>query len=347
MSDPRVAIILLNWNGWKDTIECLESLFRQDYNAYQVIVCDNNSSDESEAKILQWCDGEIDVETSPDSKLQHLTQPSVKRPIRYERITKVQVQSKDLTKSDASLILIQNEENLGFAGGNNSGLRLALINKFDYCWLLNNDTVVEPDCLRKMVEHTEALTKLGIKNTCGSVQCFYDDPNIIQALGGFSFNPKSAITSETFGRYLERSNYSAIDHTAFIEKLDAIHGCSWLLSRAFLTEIGLMDDRYFLYYEEIDWALRAKGKFKLTYASNAFVYHKEGASIGSKSFNRARSAFSEYNIHKSRMRFVRKHLPKRLPMVALFSIMQAANRFRQGLFANGRAIFRALLRAQY
>jgi len=347
MTQPKVAIVILNWNGWRDTLECLESLFNQHYENFQVILCDNDSTDDSEQRILDWCSGDYSIASLAQPKLQRLVAPTATKPIAITRLTRDEIISSSAGLIGTPLVLIQNGANLGFAGGNNSGLQLGLNLGADYCWLLNNDTVVEPDCLAQMVSHTEQLKAKGVKNTCGSVQCFYDDPNVIQALGGFGFSHRSAITSETFGRYLTRDQYSAIDHEAYAAKLDAIHGCSWLLSREFLTEIGLMDDRYFLYYEEIDWALRARGRYQLTYAPEAFVYHKEGASIGSKSFKRPRSAFAEYHIHKSRLRFVRKHLPFRLPQVAMFSMMQAANRFRQKLSGNGKAIFKALLQLSY
>lgn len=347
MTQPKVAIVILNWNGWIDTLECLQSLFKQSYENFQVIVCDNASTDESEEKILGWCQGSVQIPDGLQTKLAHLVEPRSFGAVNYTRLTRLQALSHGNSAIETPIIFIQNGENLGFAGGNNPGLQLGLELGADYCWLLNNDTVADTDCLEQMVRHSESLSAKGVENTCGSVQCFYDDPSIIQALGGFSFSRRSAITSETFGRYLSRYDYSSIDHEVFAASLDAIHGCSWLLSRDYLREIGLMDDLYFLYYEEIDWALRAKGKFTLTYAPQAFVYHKEGASIGSKGFQRARSAFSEYHIHKSRLRFVRKHFPMHLPQVAIFSMLQAANRFRQGLSANGRAIFKALLHLDY
>lgn len=347
MTQPKVAVVILNWNGWRDTLECLQSLFNQSYTNFQVIVCDNASSDQSEEKILGWCRGEGRLSEIAQPKLESLVVPAPNGEVGYTYLTREEALSWNKPVIKTPIIFIQNGGNLGFAGGNNSGLQLALDTDADYCWLLNNDTVVEPDCLEQMVSHSESLTLSGVRNTCGSVQCFYDDPNVIQALGGFGFSRRSAITSETFGRYISRDQYAEINHDAYAAKLDAIHGCSWLLSRDYLTEVGLMDDRYFLYYEEIDWAIRAKGKFTLTYAPEAFVYHKEGASIGSKSFKRARSAFSEYHIHKSRLRFVHKHLPLHLPQVALFSMMQAANRYRQRLGANGKAIFKALLQLSY
>ena len=347
MKSPRVHIVLLNWNGWRDTIECLESLLGLNYDNYQILVCDNASTDDSIEKILSWSQGIHTIDTYPVEAMRHLSYPPNAKPVEVEQITRQQALNPTQPQSNTKITLIQNGGNIGFAGGNNSGLRYALNQGTDYCWLLNNDTVVEQNTLCEMVTHSQALDQKGVKNTCGSVQCFYDNPRIIQALGGFEFSEKSAITSATFGRYLSRDDYANINHKEYESRLSAIHGCSWLLSRDYLTEVGLMDDRYFLYYEEIDWALRAKGKFKLTYAPNAFVYHKEGASIGSQSYNRTRSPFAEYNIHKSRLRFCKKHLPTRIIPVTIYSLLQAINRVRQRQFGNSRAIIKAVLGAKW
>ena len=80
---PKIAIIILNWNGWKDTIECLESVFRIDYPNYQVIVVDNNSPNNSMEYIKAWAEGNLDVWTKPDNPLRHLSNPPVPKPVPY------------------------------------------------------------------------------------------------------------------------------------------------------------------------------------------------------------------------------------------------------------------------
>lgn len=79
---PKVGIIILNWNGWKDTIECLESVFRNPYSNYQVIVVDNGSEDGSIEKIKAWTEGKQKILTSePSHTLYYLSHPPVKKPI--------------------------------------------------------------------------------------------------------------------------------------------------------------------------------------------------------------------------------------------------------------------------
>jgi GT2 family glycosyltransferase len=330
MSEPRVHIILLNWNGWQDSIECIESLLQQDYYNYQVVLCDNDSQNGSVDQIKAWAEDRLPQPISEVEAMRRYTRPSRKKPIAYLELSRDQAEAKQQYTGDVPLVIINTGANLGFAGGNNIGFRFALNQGTDYCWLLNNDTVVEPNALRAMVDHSQQLSQQGILNTCGSVQCFYDDPNIIQCLGGFSFNPFTAVSSETFGRYMKRSDIDDIDHDEYREKLDAIHGCSWLLPRSFLEEIGLMEERYFLYFEEIDWATRSRERYKLTYAKNAFVYHKEGQSIGSKSIKKSGSQLSEFYCNYNKFIYAKKFTPWAMPSIFAYTLLQAANHLRKG-----------------
>ncbi|HPX78023.1 MAG TPA: glycosyltransferase, partial [Methanobacterium sp.] len=134
--NPEVCIIILNWNGWKDTVECLESLYQNKYDNYKVILVDNASEDESLEKIAEYCQGRIElsstcVEYQRDNK-----------PLSFIQIDGEEVNRKFNTL-DYKLLLIKNRENQGFAIGNNIGMRFAL-NNFnpDFFLLLNNDTVL-------------------------------------------------------------------------------------------------------------------------------------------------------------------------------------------------------------
>lgn len=329
MSEARVHIVLLNWNGWQDTLECIESLLTQSYKNFQIVVCDNDSKDQSVAQFRSWASGEL---AAPTPKIQTKfkpSEPAIKRPLPYIELSREQAESGDIFDPDIPLVIINNGGNLGFAGGNNTGLRYALNQGADFCWLLNNDTLVEPNALVEMVQHSTELKRQGIKNSCGSIQFFYDDPDIVQCIGGFSFNPITAVSSNTFGRYMKRSELSDIDHASYRNKLDAIHGCSWLLPRDFLEQIGLMDERYFLYFEEIDWATRAQGQFELTYAQNAFIYHKEGQSIGSKSIQKTGSLLSEFYCNYNKFVYAKKFSPWTIPTVFAYTLLQAANHLRK------------------
>ncbi|MGB0465966.1 MAG: glycosyltransferase family 2 protein [Pontibacterium sp.] len=337
MKQPKVHIVLLNWNGWQDTLECLESVLRQDYPDYQVIVCDNASGDGSLEKIELWCRGELEAPVGPESPLKHLSAPSVSKPVSYVRLTREDAENPDAPPVNHPLVLIETGGNLGFAGGNNVGFRYLLNQRnSDYVWVLNNDTVVEPDALKAMVETLETGSAKGQPGTCGSLVCFYDDPEIVQALGGPEFNPRSCIASQTLGRFLRRDE--PVDHAAYARRMDYITGCSWLLPVQFLHDVGLMEEGYFLYYEEIDWVTRAGDRYTHTYAPDSVIYHKEGSSVGSKTMNRGPSQLAEFYMARSRLAFCRKFYPKNLPYLYLTLVLQAVNRVRQGHFKNARLL---------
>jgi len=187
MNYPKVAIIVLNYNGWKDTIECLESVLRNDYPNYQVIVVDNGSPDNSMEYIKAWAEGRQEVLTpEPNNPLYHLSHPPVKKPISYIYYTREEAENggnfeleESLTKdwqeqrnfsnieliptSPYPLIFIQTGENLGFTGGNNVGIRYGLAkDDCDYFWLLNNDTVIDKNTLTEMVKLAESNEKIGM-----------------------------------------------------------------------------------------------------------------------------------------------------------------------------------------
>ena len=123
MVNPRVAIIILNWNGWSDTIECIESVYQITYPNYQVIIVDNNSSDNSIKKIKEYAKGELNVESKFFNYTPH------NKPIEIAQY------DEDLI-NDKQLILIKNRNNYGFAEGNNIGTIFAIKNiKPDYILL--------------------------------------------------------------------------------------------------------------------------------------------------------------------------------------------------------------------
>ena len=150
MADTRTYIILLNSNGWQDTIACLESIFQSRNASFRVVVCDNNSSDGSLFKIAAWAKGEISAKVPQDQRLRTLV-GGVVRPVEYINLTATAINAGSSTDEGEPLVLIDNEENGGFAAGNNVGLRYALKQPdMSHVWILNNDTLVDPYCLSNM-----------------------------------------------------------------------------------------------------------------------------------------------------------------------------------------------------
>lgn len=180
---PKVAIIILNWNGWKDTIECLESLYQITYPNYDVIVVDNGSEDDSVERIKEYAESEIKIE----SKFFEYA-PSNK-PIKYIEYTREEAEAGggkedkivDLS-SIRKMILIKNKQNLGFAGGCNVGIQYALQNGADYVLPLNNDTIIKEDFLDGFIGQASKYPDAG---AIGPKIYFYDEPDKIWFAGGY------------------------------------------------------------------------------------------------------------------------------------------------------------------
>jgi GT2 family glycosyltransferase len=329
---PHVYVVLVNWNGWLDTIECLESVFRMSYPRFTVIVCDNASSDGSMEKIQSWAGGLIAAScNSPD--LARLTVPSIPKPLDFDYIFSPGEAATSLS-SVGRLLLIQTGANLGFAGGNNVGIRYALARgDCDYIWLLNNDTVVEPDSLSAMVRMAEADPKLGI---CGSQLRSYTPPHGIQTMGGRRYSRWSGRT-----RPLQELTTPQISTTPGAP--DYIEGASMLISRRCLEAVGLLEESYFLYYEELDLVGRAQPGFNFGYSAASVVYHKEGASIGTASARANRSVLSEFYQARNRIVFTRRHHAWSLPSVLAVTGLSVLQRIMIGRPQNAGAILRGAL----
>jgi len=337
---PKCYILILNWNGWKDTIECLESVFRINYDNYQVIVCDNDSQDNSMDHIKSWARGKQKVFVDKDHPLSALSTPPIEKPVIYKEFDRKQAEE-GRTKEDEKvpLILIRTGGNLGFAGGNNVGLRYILKkDSFDYVWLVNNDTVVDPDCLKNMISYSSKRLK---PNTCGSKLLFYDNPDVIQALGGVHYNKWTGLAETSLGRY--KSIHEKIDQKQFESRLSYIAGASWLIPKQFLIDIGIMEESYFLYCEEVDWCVRGAKKYELCYANDALVYHKEGSSIGSPSGERSSSLLSDFYIFRNKLNFTRKYFPEAIITAYITTFIQALNRLRRGQLDKARLILKIML----
>lgn len=306
-SSPSVAIIVLNWNSWPDTIECLESLLRLDYPSFHVIVCDNGSTDGSVDRFRQWASGELCVRPSSPHMGTHSI-PPVKKPITFNSLS----EGGAWLPSSEHLSLIENRANLGFAAGNNAGLMHALERGFEYFWVLNADTVVAPDALTHLVSRIRSVEGAGL---CGSLLCYYDAPETIQEAGGCTSYPMLGLSRRLAG---EAQRNSPLDWRGLEAKLDYISGAACLVSRDFLETVGPMSEDYFLYCEEIDWATRAKGLFSLVLAEESIVYHKKGMTTGSKAFGRSRSVSSAYYLWRARRRYCQRHKPAAL--VGLFAV---------------------------
>lgn len=332
-SAPELAVILVNWRQPDFTIECLESLLRSPL-PMRVIVCDNASGDGSMDRLRAWAEGR-EAYRAPDGPLARLTTPALPKPLdcRYFSADEAAADTAPL----ALLSLIDTGANLGFAGGNNVGIRRALReSSITHIWLLNNDTVVEPDAAAALLAELKHDSSIGM---AGTTIRHYHHPEKNQLLNGSRFNFWS-------GRGVPLHGDSPAGHPVAREQViadtDFVCGASLGVSRAFVETVGLMSEDYFLYYEEIDWAVRGQDRFRTGFAPDAIVYHRHGGSIGSSRDAARRSTLSEYYLARNALLFARKYFPLRLPFFYLYWSILALRRRLKGQKANAAAILRAL-----
>ena len=341
----RVYIVLVNWNGWTDTIECLESLLRLDHPDFRVVVCDNGSEDDSIDAIRRWAEGRVLVEIAPEHPLRHLVDPAVAKPVALVDYNRQEAEAGGTPEGESSapsVVLVRNEANLGFAGGNNVGMRYALARgDARYVWLLNNDTVVTPGALSALVNRADAVPDIGV---CGAIIGDYGDPTKAQALGGAHFSPWNGRVRHIGGGGLLPTS---MDLEAVEGDMSYVVGASMLVSRPFMEEVGLMCEDYFLYFEELDWVYRnarGGGRFRDAIAPGSLIYHKEGqATGGEQSAGGARSATADYYSNRSAVILCRRFFPLLLPLTYARISVSILRRLWLGDWRRTRAVCRGAL----
>ena len=281
--DDRIAIILVNYNGARDTIECLDSIraLKLPPGGAAVYVVDNASRDDSRERLQQWLQREGSLPENEDDRCSANVESAHGCCIRVS--------------------LLQAKENRGFAAGCNLGLANAYQDpSTSHFWLLNNDAVVDSAAAAELLACSH---KQGDRSICGSTLLYYDDPKVVQAAGGARYLPMIGRSRHAF----KRERYSEIAQGAS-PKLDYIVGASMFFSRGVLETVGYLPERYFLYAEEADWCTRARQcGILLEWARRSLVLHKEGRSTGAgaRFQNLGDSAF--YHVSRNNLLFLWDH----------------------------------------
>ena len=313
-AQPRTAVVLLNWNGAQDSIECIRSLCRMTNQNFLIVLCDNHSDDGSFEFLKRWAERELPT-------LSATWHPGQAPP----RLAK--------------LILIQTGANLGFAGGCNVGLRYAMLHTHaEFIWLLNNDTIVDVLALDLQIVSMEQRQENGM---LGSTVIYFNDRDRVQAPGGYDFNFWTARVLP-LAKVLTPASLPPANEVE--RRLRYICGASMFIRRSFVEQVGLLNEQYFLYFEEVDWAIRAKGRFRLGYCPASMIWHKEGKAIGSHSKPSERSLFSESYLARNRILFLKTYFPGRLPIGLLWIFLVVAVRVFRGQWKLARTLGQGALR---
>jgi GT2 family glycosyltransferase len=247
IAEPKVFIIILNWNGKVDTLACLNSLKKSTYFNQEIVVIDNGSSDDSVEQIK-------------------LLYPSV--------------------------TMLETGKNLGYAEGNNVGIRFALEHHADYVLLLNNDTTVAIDLLDQLVNAAQQNLDTGV---FGATLLYMDQPDTVW-FAGAQWNAQSLSFDYPYQDQTVPENLSSAT--------DYACGAALFFRTEVARSIGLLDARFFLVCEESDWCLRAtRAGFGCKLVPSAYVWHKVGASFDGES-----SPLRQYFSFRNRLLWAEKNL---------------------------------------
>ena len=217
---PSVKIIILNYNGREDTLECLHSLENLDYPNYHITIVDNGSQDGLGQEVKQ---------DFPQ--------------VRY----------------------IYSPVNLRFAGGNNLAIIQAMSKGFEYILLLNNDTIVDHSFLKFLVESAQSSGEIGL---CAPKMLYFNPSDTIWFAGG---------TIDIRRAYLRHIGIGQKDDGRFdkLKEVSFLNGACLLIKAEVIDKIGMLDEDYFLYGEDVDYCLRArKAGYRLVFEPRARIWHK-------------------------------------------------------------------------
>ncbi|MFV3131785.1 glycosyltransferase family 2 protein [Niveispirillum sp. KHB5.9] len=291
-------IVILNWNGAEDTIGCIDGVRTQTGGRWRLVVCDNASADDSLPRLRAA-----------------LTERFGNG---WAELAEAEVAG---TIPDRNVYLIRNAGNHGYAGGNNVGVRLALGDPdMDFTWILNNDTVPDPGALPALLTHAAAHPRQGM---IGSTLLYAANPDLIQAAGGARYNRWTGL-SHHLGWNRPRAEAQSFAGVP----MDYVIGAAMFIRRAWLEQVGLMDESYFLYFEEIDYCRRGRTLFELGYAPASIVLHKEGGTTGGHRDQISWLA-DFYNL-RNRLRVTWRHFPYAMPTILAGLCVTALNRLRRG-----------------
>lgn len=310
--DPRLGVVIVSFNSADVILDCLESLLAAKGVTLHVVVVDNASTDGTPEVLEAWAAGRTPYGAPADLPF---TLPPAPKPLPL-----VAPGAAPLPAAPA-ITLLRAPFNGGFAAGVNLGLaELARHPGIDRFWVLNPDSVVPPDTPRAFASHPVPDNRFALM---GGRVTYLDPPDMIQSDGG-TINRFTGVASNTnLGRAF------AATPTSDPVDLDFIPGSSMVASRAFYEAAGPMAEDYFLYYEEVDWALR-RGDLPLVSCPDARIYHRAGTAIGSPTLQRLASPFALYFLHRGRIRFIRRFFPTSLPVAWAFSLAKAMQYLLKG-----------------
>jgi len=186
--------------------------------------------------------------------------------------------------------IIRNEQNLGFSGGNNVGIRAAV---GDFYFIVNNDTEVTPNLIEELLKPFALNPLIGIVSP--KIR-YFSHPNLIQYAGYNEINPYTGRNQSHGAVKEDKGQYDNSSYTAYA------HGAAMMVKKEVVEKVGMLPELFFIYYEELDWSahIRRAG-FKIYYQASALIYHKESMTMGKE------SVMKTYFQNRNRILFMRRN----------------------------------------
>lgn len=300
---PFILGIIVQYGNWRDTALCVEALLAGEVVPDRILIVDNASPDDSPECLLAWARGDVAVVPPEFFPLKQGVKPLPLTVLSEDDLN-------DAGLPDLRCVFVRRARNGGYAAGNNVGLRLGLRWGADAFLILNNDTMVSTAAVGALRDRLFSSPRPGL---CGALLRYFHEEQLVQCMAGGHTDPRTAL-SRISGQGLTLEEAQRIPKEVVEAEVNYICGACTMASRNFVESVGLLDEGYFLYCEEQDWAYRAKGHFDLTYAPQALVWHREGASTGWN--GRAPVSLRPLlRLAASRIRCTWRHHPQWLPTV--------------------------------
>jgi len=298
-STPKISVVILNWNQWGHTLRCLATLFQSTYENFDVILVENGSTDDSLSKIKEWLAGQISGGTKfyPED-------PGAK-PVKVIELCETDIKSSSESSSDParSLTIIKIVSNLGFARACNLGMKYALRNEsVKYILTLNNDMEINPESVSHLVAAAEKDPMVG----AGQAKVLLSEsPGFIDGVG-----VKVTWYGAAFKEGSEQADKGQYDSC---RKIFGAYPAATLYRCEMLKQVGLFDEDFFVYYEDVDHCLRMRKTPWITVLVPAAVtHHFHSASYGKI------AAPKLYYLFRNMIFYAVKNLPFPILMILLF-----------------------------
>lgn len=313
-SAARTAVVIVGFRHPEDIAACVRSLQQSVEKSFAIHVCENGGEQafaDLVAAIEPLCEKDEAVEEILDDRIDRVWSGRLLGALQPVRIYRAR-------------------RNLGFAGGVNACIRQIRQSMWSSVWLLNPDAEPEPEALSALLARVEkgdcaaAGSRLVLK-AMGKIQAYGGRWRVLMARG----------SNLGFGNPIEAS----VDIASIERSMDYVLGSSLLVTRLFIDQVGLMNERYFLYCEEVDWCLRGR-KLGLGYAHESVVIHQGSSTIGSSASLKKRSKLSVYLVERNGLLLSRTFFPWSYPFVAITTLLLSLRFARASAWSNFRTALR-------